>query len=136
MNRKKYIAITILSVFTVFAFNIPALAGSPQQHRLEGVVIGIGAVVLGKAIFDAYHHPYPPRAPQPVVASYHHNGRQPVHVPAGHWEMRKHWNPPVFKKVWNPGHYNRHGHWVPGHWLQVEVESGHWVQERVWVPHE
>ena len=136
MKNKKQITLTILAIFTVFAFTTPALAGSPQQHRLEGVAIGIGAVVLGKAIFDAYHHPDPSRAPQSVVALYHHNGREPVHEPAGHWEMRRHWNAAVFKKVWNPGHYNRHGQWVPGHWLQVKVESGYWAKEKVWVPHD
>lgn len=136
MKNKKQVTITILAIVTVFAFTTPTLAGSPQQHRWEGVAIGIGAVVLGKALFDANHHPHTPRAPQHVVASYTHYDREPVYEPAGHWEMRKHWIPPVFKKVWNPGHYNRHGHWVPGHWLQVEVESGYWVKRKEWVPHE
>ena len=135
MNIKKQLAITILVIFTIFAFNSPTLAGSPQQHRWEGVAIGIGAVVLGKALFDACHRPYAPTAPRPAVAAYHHYYQEPAPEPAGHWETRKHWVPPVFKKVWNPGHYNRHGHWVPGRWLQVKVESGYWVKKKVWVPH-
>ena len=134
MKNKKYIVITILALFTVFAFNAPALAGSPQQHRWEGVAIGVGAVLLGKALYDASHPHYAGPAPRPVAAEYHHHHRRPVPRPAGHWETRKQWVPPVYQKEWNPGHYTRHGRWVPGHWQKVEVESGHWVEQKVWVP--
>ncbi|MEJ2039661.1 MAG: hypothetical protein P8X55_12130 [Desulfosarcinaceae bacterium] len=131
MKKKKYIVIMITAFFTVFAFSAPALAGSPQQHRWEGVAIGIGAVLLGKALFDASQRPYAAPAPQPAVVQYHHAPRP---APSGHWEIRKQWVAPVYKKVWNPGHYNRHGRWVTGQWLQVEVESGYWVEKQVWVP--
>ena len=62
-------------------------------------------------------------------SSYGRSHRRP-----GHWEVRKLWVPPAYEKVWNPGHYNRKGHWKPSRWIRVEVSSGYWKKERVWVP--
>jgi hypothetical protein len=45
------------------------------------------------------------------------------------------WVPAEYKKVWNPGHYNRRGKWRPGRWINIEVEPGHWSERRVWRPY-
>jgi hypothetical protein len=135
MNKKKYMTISLIAFFTLFVFSAPALAGSPRQHRLEGVAIGVGAVILGSAIVTALNQSHNAPVPQQASVEYHHHYKRPKPRPAGHWEMRKDWVPPTYKKVWNPGHYNRHGHWVAGHWMRIEVEPGHWAKRKVWVSH-
>ena len=134
MKTKKILTVLFVSIFAIFVLASSSWAGSPQSHRWEGVAIGIGAAILGKALFDAH---YGSRAmapaPQPAVIEHHYYQAPPE--PAGHWETRKEWVPPEYKKVWNPGHYNHHGHWVKGHWIQVEAESGYWVEKEIWVPH-
>ena len=119
----------------------PVSAGSPQKHRWEGVAIGVGAALLGGALYHnahrpwrhsrpAYSHPGPPRG----------RGCGPRYCPprrprpCGHWEWRKTWVPPVCEKTWNPGHYNRRRRWIPGRWIRVETQPGYWQKEKVWVP--
>jgi len=45
----------------------------------------------------------------------------------------KEWVAAEYKRVWNPGHYGRHGAWINGHWKRIEVSPGHWAKKRVWV---
>ena len=135
MNTRKQIATSVMAIFITIAVSTPALARSPQHHRWEGVAIGIGAAILGKALFEAHRRPYAEAAPQPVVVEQNSYYAQPEPEPAGYWEIRKHWVPPVVKKVWNPGHYNRRGHWVSGHWISIEEAPGHWIEKKVWVPY-
>jgi hypothetical protein len=109
-----------------------ALAGSKQRHRWEGVAIGVGAAILGHAIYQT--HKTEQRQPVAYVEperTYRHHYR-PKHR-HGHWEWQKTWVPPTYETVWNPGHYNRKGLWVSGHWMEVETSDGHWTRERVWV---
>ena len=108
-------------------------AGNVQRNRWEGVAIGIGAALLGSAI---YNHRLSNRTEREVV--YHsppYSRHKPHyrHRPGGYWELRKEWIPPTHKEVWNPGHYNRQGRWVEGHWMEIEKEPGYWVEKRVWV---
>jgi hypothetical protein len=63
----------------------------------------------------------------------HHVYKKKGHRHRGHWEVRKVWVPPSTEKVWNPGHYNRRGHWVRGQWIEIERRRGYWKKEKVWV---
>jgi hypothetical protein len=135
MNTRKIIAVICAAVLgTVIAVS-PSWAGSKQRHRWEGVAIGIGAAILGKAILDTYHHNYHATGPHAGPAIVEHHYHQAPPEPAGYWETRKEWIPPVYTKKWNPGHHNRHGHWVEGHWLRIEVQPGYWEYQKVWVPY-
>ncbi len=139
----KKILITLVVVFVSFSLAVPpALAGSKQRRRWEGVAIGIGAAILGHALINKGRHHRderrvdrgacyapPPRRhrPAPVYNS------SPPQCRRGHWEARKAWVPPTYKKVWNPGHYNHRREWVPGQWIKIIDQEGHWVEDRVWV---
>ena len=133
MKSKTILTITMLTIFTIIAA-IPSSswAGSPQSHRWEGVAIGVGAAILGSAILNNMHGNYPGVARQPQPAEVHHYHHR---EPAGHWEIQKEWVPPVYEKVWNPGHYNRHGKWIDGQWIQIEKQAGYWDEQKVWVPY-
>lgn len=132
MNRKRIFYIILIGIVTI-VFSAPASwAGSPAQHRLEGVAIGIGALILTKAIIDHHRHDMASVTP----AGYYRKPHRPRHRPAGYWDIEKAWVPPKYDKVWNPGHYNRRGRWIPGHWMEIEVEPGHWSERKVWVPYQ
>jgi hypothetical protein len=129
---KKAIVVTMILVVTAatFATASPAWAGSRSRHVWQGVAIGLGAAVLGQALFQAHHHAHAcaPPPPAPVYAP-------PPPPPSGHWESRRSWVPPVRERVWNPGHYTPRGRWVPEGWIEVEKQPGYWVEERVWIAH-
>jgi len=129
-------SLLILSIVTVVFVSIAAnsaWAGNVQRNRWEGVAIGVGAVVLGKVLWDQYTHP----RPEPAVVYPEPQRRRPRNHyrprPSGHWEIRRVWVPMKHKKVWNPGHYGRRGRWVPGKWIKIKKKDGHWKEERVWV---
>jgi len=127
MNRKRILTVPIIGIITL-AFSAPAAwAGSPGQHRLEGFAIGIGALILTKAIIDQHQYTAEVSA-RPVEAYTHHRPR-----PSGYWDIQKEWVAAEYKRVWNPGHYGRHGAWINGHWKRIEVSPGHWAKKRVWV---
>ncbi|WP_372678531.1 hypothetical protein [Desulfosarcina sp.] len=132
MKTKTLLISLVIAVFANALVSSSAMAGSKQRHRWEGVAIGVGAAILGHAIYQTHK-----AGPQPQVVyvepeqTYRpHDAHKHRH---GHWAWQKTWVPPTYERVWNPGHYNRKGHWVSGHWLAVETSSGHWTQERVWV---
>ncbi|MEJ2155175.1 MAG: hypothetical protein P8X96_07550 [Desulfobacteraceae bacterium] len=131
MSGKRIISI-ILFVIVAIAFAAPAsMAGTPAQHRLEGVAIGIGALILTKAIID--HHRHEIAAVTPAAQRYDRHPHR--RGPSGCWKIHKEWVPATYERVWNPGHYNRGGRWIPGRWIEVEAEPAHWSKRRVWVPH-
>ncbi len=131
MNTKKLLTCLVIAGFAIALVSSSALAGSKQRHRWEGVAIGVGAAMLGHAIFRSHQAQSQAQAVYVEPERYRHDRRpEPRH---GHWEWRKSWVSPTFEKVWNPGHYNRRGHWVSGHWIEVKTTDGHWAQERVWV---
>ncbi len=108
-----------------------------NNHR-EGVAIGVGAAILGGALF--HHAQHPPRNHSRPVYYQTYPQQQQVYVapycppkPSGHWEWQKIWVPTVCEKTWNPGHYNRRNHWVPGHWIRINKQSGYWRKEKIWV---
>ena len=125
MKTKRFLILTLIAILAI-ATSVPtAWAGSAQRHRLEGAVIGIGALILTQAIINQQHHAYAAEA-RPATW-------QPPQ-PAGYWQTQRQWVPAQYKRVWNPGHYDRRGHWVNGHWMQVELRPGYWTEKRVWVP--
>lgn len=128
MNTKRFLTLFLIAIISIAFTASASWAGSAQKHRLEGAVIGIGALILTKAIIDHQRDVYAAQT-QPIAYEYHHR-------PAGYWDTQEEWVPGQYKKVWNPGHYNRRGQWVSGHWMQVEIEPGHWTQRRVWVPYQ
>ena len=135
MKTKKLIIILLAAFTAVSLLSSTALAGSKQRHRWEGVAIGVGAAILGHAIYQA--HKQAPQAhvvyESPGPAYEDHHGRYDRRHRGGHWEWQSVWVPPSMKRVWNPGHYNRHGRWVNGHWMEVIDKEGCWTKERVWV---
>ena len=137
---KKIAVASTAIIFLVSVCSSQALAGSKQQHRWEGVAIGLGAALVGAALLN--HHSTgagyaasaqvspPQRHPSRVSGANHHRSPQ-----RGHWETRNVWVDPVVERVWNPPHYNRRGHWVAGKWITVERSAGYWKNHRVWVSH-
>ena len=134
MKTKKLLIILVVTVIGVALVSSSALAGSKQRHRWEGVAIGVGAAILGNAIYQAHRAEQQPQVVY-VEREPDHRFRH-RHAPKhcrGHWEWQKTWVPPTYENVWNPGHYNRKGRWVPGHWIEVQTSGGHWNKERVWI---
>lgn len=128
----------IIATLLLFSFlPSPAMAGSPQKHRWEGVAIGIGAAILGNALLNnCYERPYAEPAysrPAPRKSYGNWESRPAPRKSYGHWEKRKVWVPATHKKVWNPAHYNPRGKWVPGKWIRVADQPGYWTKERVWI---
>lgn len=136
MKSKTILTMTLLAVFTIVAA-IPSSswAGSPQSHRWEGVAIGVGAAIIGSAILKNMHQNYSAADREPQPAEVHHYHHRPPR-PTGYWDVQKEWVPPVYEKVWNPGHYDRHGRWINGRWIRIESQPGYWTEQRVWVPYE
>lgn len=134
MKHTKVFLLVMVSLVYLFAAAAPGEAGSRQRHRWEGVAIGIGAAVLGHALFQHHKDPHPEKV---VVYDGIRDNRRRHHKHRkhrrGHWEMEKVWRPPVYERTWNPGHYNRKGHWVDGHWIKIKVKKGRWVNQRVWI---
>ncbi len=134
MKSNKLLFSLVVAAIAIVMTSSSVLAGSKQRHRWEGVAIGVGAAILGHAIYQAHRVERQPQVvyvePEPYR---HYRHRHPPRQPRGHWEWQKMWVPPTYEKVWNPGHYNRKGRWVPGHWIEVQTSAGHWTKERVWV---
>lgn len=130
MNRKRMFTIIFVGIIAIAITASASWAGSRGRHQLEGFAIGVGALLLTKAIID-HHHDTVVVAP----TTHKHRHRRPHHKPSGYWEVRKEWVPAIHKKVWNPGHYNRRGIWVGGRWIKVETHPGHWTKRRIWVPY-
>lgn len=143
---KKLLTIILLTFFTIGMTAPSALAGAKQRHRWEGVAIGVGAAILGHAIVhghQTHHYNRPQRGGGTVIirddrgrCDYPKRGYRNRHhsrPPRGHWESQRVWMAPVYEKVWNPGHYDANQQWVPGQWIHIVKEPGHWVEKREWV---
>jgi hypothetical protein len=132
MKTKKVLIIMVIALCGIALVSSSALAGSKQRHRWEGVAIGVGAAILGHAIYQSHKAELQPQVVYVAPERIGRDNHGPNHR-YGHWEWQKIWVPPTYERIWNPGHYNRKGHWVSGHWMMVETTDGHWTQERVWV---
>ncbi|WP_319410022.1 hypothetical protein [uncultured Desulfosarcina sp.] len=132
MKTNKLLISLVIALFGIALVSSSALAGSKQSHRWEGVAIGIGAAILGHAIYQSHMAVHRPEVVYVEPERIYGDNHGPEHR-CGHWEWQKTWVPPIYERVWNPGHYNRNGRWVSGHWMEVETSDGHWIQDRVWV---
>jgi hypothetical protein len=85
--RNGFVAAAVMSATLLFAYP-SAWAGSPQQHRWEGVAIGVGAAILGSALI--YHHGIHIYTPARMVhsprAPFRHHHPEIRHRPQNHWK--------------------------------------------------
>lgn len=134
MKMKMLLVGLVIALFGSALVSSSVMAGSKQRHRWEGVAIGVGAAILGHTIYQTHKAEQQPQVVyvEPERTYRYNYGPRHRH---GHWEWQKTWVSPTYETVWNPGHYNRKGHWVSGHWMEVETSDGHWSRERVWVAH-
>ena len=133
MNKKSFLIFVFIALFSVSLLPSPAQAGSAQRYRWEGVAIGIGAAILGSALL--HHNRQDVYYGRPYNGSEYGSYRPRQPYRSGHWEMRKEWVLPTYRRVWNPGHYNRYNEWVPGGWIEIADRPGYWIKTRVWVAH-
>ena len=129
-KRSLSLIVIISSLILVFTAG-SASAGRAQHERWKGVAIGIGAAILGSAILN-HNNYYYDREPERCYV--------PVRVPErreyyhrGHWEVRDEWVPPIYRTVWNPGHYTPGGDWIDGAWIKIVDKPGYWKEKRIWV---
>ncbi len=127
MNAKRLMIIMLIAIFGLVCAAPSSWAGSPQQHRIEGIAIGIGALILGKAILDAAHGDHYPE----VTVAAHYQARPAHYKTGGPRKTQRVWVPAQYKRAWTPGHYSHRGLWVPGHWKQIVIQPGHWVNQSV-----
>lgn len=132
---KTLISITTAVVMFVCLSTVPAHA---DRKTTEGFLLGIGAAVLGTAIYKSLD-----RSPGDSVPNRHHGapaferGAQcrgdqwHVKGPGSPWKIERIWVEPVYETRWNPGHYNRKGHWVQGRYETFKVRDGFWKEVRV-----
>ena len=70
MKTSNGLILTIAAVVSLCLVSTSAWAGSAQQHRWEGVAIGIGAAIVGSAII--HHHGHSHHATAPVRYGHGH----------------------------------------------------------------
>ncbi|SMC54963.1 hypothetical protein SAMN02746065_10451 [Desulfocicer vacuolatum DSM 3385] len=139
----------ITAVLIPFLFS-PAWAGSRNKHLLETVIIGTGVAILGTALIHEVHHNNKKHAyahnsynnQRKYSKHSRHRERHPSHCrkhrgwnkhkKRGHMVMEKVWVGPVYRNKWKPGHYNRRGRWVKGHYKQILIREGYWEKRQVW----
>ena len=130
MKKRSIFLILIITVLSIIMVTNAAFAGSAQHNRWKGVAIGLGAAIIGSALYKQYKS-----QPQQVYSyqrpRYYRS--PPSHHSHGFWEIRKEWIPPTYKEVWNPAHYDERGRWVEGCWIKITNEPGYWIEKRVWV---
>jgi len=133
MNKKSLLIFALIALFSVSLLPSPAQGGSAQRYRWEGVAIGIGAAILGSALL---HHQRPNVYSEHPYNGSEYGSHRPRHrYRSGHWEVRKEWVPPSYRRVRNPGHYNQYNEWVPEGWIEIVDRPGYWTKTRVWVAH-
>ena len=137
MDMKHVISIMTAIVLFICLSTAPAHA---DRKTREGVLLGIGAAVLGTAIYQGLKQPsrYRESRRYHVPPAYERGSqcrdtRRHTRGPAGHWEIERIWVEPVYETRWNPGHYNRKGYWVNGRHEKFRVQDGYWEKRRVWV---
>jgi hypothetical protein len=134
MEKKSLFILVFIAVFTFVFLTPQAQAGPEERYRWEGIAIGLGAAIIGSAILHNHyqsHHPKYAVYHKPAKHKRHDFRRH--HHRRGHWEIQKEWVPPTYRRVWNPGHYNRRGRWIPGQWMEIVDQPGYWVKKKVWV---
>ncbi len=134
MKTRSIFTIAIVTILMLVLSTGPASAGRYHHHnnhdRLKGVAIGVGAAILVSSLINhsrdySYREPEPCYVPPPPPQEYVQQG--------GHWEIRKQWVSPTYKRVWNPDHYDERGVWVEGAWIDIVDQPGYWKENRIWV---
>ncbi len=87
---KKIIVTLLIMAFGLSLTAQPALAGSKQRYRWQGVAIGVGAAILGHSVYNSRNES--PSCKK--VAVYNHPCPPPHRY--GYWEIRKVWVEPKF----------------------------------------
>lgn len=111
----------IVSVALCLSFTVSGWAGPKKRHCEKDSL-------FARVSIDSDHAKPEFRRPDK-----HERYRRCPSRCRGHWETRRIWVPPVYEKVWNPGHYNRNHEWVCGHWIRLEKKPGYWKTEKFWV---
>lgn len=104
MKTRNGLIITVTAVVSICLASTSAWAGSVQQHRWEGVAIGVGAVILGSALIN--HHGHYHHAVAPVRYGHGHH-KQYRHGTRHHYGYGKH----NYRGPYRNGksHYRGHG---------------------------
>jgi hypothetical protein len=136
MKKHTYVGLILFLTIAFALTSNPAFARGRHRHkhRWEDVAIGVGIAVLGDML---YHHHKGSTHVEVVMPGVHfrHTPPPPVRCESqpGHWEIERVWVPATHRKVWNPGHYNRHGQWVKGRWIRIVDQEGYWIEREIWV---
>ena len=124
---KKLIILLTAMIFFLTFFTNPVFAGSKQHYRWEGVAIGLGAAILGSALINSSQSSYEPERVTIVEHKTYYRPDPPRYQ--RYCEPRRVWVPPVYDRVWNPGHYE-YGRFVSGKYIIIERVPGYWAEER------
>jgi hypothetical protein len=103
-----------MTLLMISIYAAPGYAGSRNQNLVQGIVIGTGAVILGTALINGFHHDNRVR----VMAS-NRRGYRPDTRKGSPVRGHRSWVNPRYEQRWNPGHYNRRGHWINGQYERV-----------------
>ena len=122
MKRQNLFIIIVAGVLLISLFSQSVWARNPQRHRWEGVMIGLGAAMLGSAIL--HHRPYPRPVPDRIYLD-------PPPPECTYYGYEEFWVPPAYRRVWRPGRYDQRGRWKPGKWKERMVGPGHWEERRI-----
>ena len=116
--KKNSFLIMLLAVILYLSFSVPSVSAAHKQrhHRHQG------HRELQKLRFPSTN-----KKIRRLPTKHRRQG--------GHWKVRRVWVPstPNYKKVMIPGHYNRLGKGVIGHWIRIVDKPGHWTKTWVWV---
>jgi hypothetical protein len=139
---KTLISITTAVVMLICLSSAPARA---DRKTTEGFLLGVGAVVLGTAIYQGLNqssgysgYREPQRyhtSPAYGRGSQCRNDQRYVRQPVVRWEIQRIWVEPVFETRRHPGHYNRQSHWAGGRHEKIKVRNGYWEERRVRIRH-
>ena len=135
MKLEKRLIIVSVVLLSLCLVALPAQAGSKQQHRWEGVAIGVGAAVLGHALISSgrYGPHHGPRTYAFTYRSYstphrYDNGRWRRH--GGDYDRhhryhdRRHFDHRV--NHYRPRNEHHRGHGGPGKAYGHRHRSGAW----------
>lgn len=131
-RRMKKCIVILLSILLVSLSFTPSVSADRHHrnarhhtHHRHGGWEGVG-IILGTSLLLNFlnHHQrcYTGFEPRPWT-------RETRMMSRGHWEEIC--QAPAYKRIWNPGHYNRYGTWIPGKWQLVKIRDRYCT--RVWV---
>jgi len=144
MNRNLLFIFTIIFGCSLWFAPSTVQARSANGYAPESVVIG--GAFAGKEVIQpqkqyasrkhsrrhgpGYGYGYDPsrrhrrhygyRSHRRYGPGYGYRGRPWRYGYRGYWRMERRYGPKYYNKVWNPGHYNRYGQWIPGHWVVIK----------------